>query len=185
MGSAIMGLGISTSVKSGQGADPMAFFWEGLCNILPITIGQANLIVCAVLFAISLFIDYKQISFGTLISPIFISIFSDIFMNIVGSSVQLHFKILQSVIGILLIGVGIGLITSANLGKGVYEAFAFGVSERFNIKFVKIRMCSDLLFLIAGYVMGASIGIGPLVAVCCLGIVIQTVNRYMSFRFKF
>lgn len=180
-----MGLGIATAVKSGQGADPMAFFWEGLCKVLPITIGQANLLVCAVLFTISIFLDYTQLSFGTIISPIFISIFSDFFMNIVGSSTKLHFQMLQSVVGVLLIGIGIGLIVSADMGKGVYEAFAFGMSKKFNIDFVKIRMSSDLFFLIAGYCMGASIGIGPLVAVCCLGVVIQTVNRHMSLKFNF
>lgn len=179
-----MGLGIATSVRSGQGADPMAFFWEGLCNVFPLTIGQANLIVSAIFFTISLFIDHKQISFGTLVSPFFISAFTDLFMSIVGNSKFLPYQMLQSVVGILLIGIGIGIISSANLGKGVYEAFAFGISERFNIRFVKIRVLSDMMFLLTGYVMGASLGVGPVIAVCCLGFIIQTVNKSMSLRFR-
>ena len=77
LGSFIIGFGISLTIAVNLGSDPMTLFWIGIANQLHITVGQANLLVCAVLLFIVFFFDRHQIHVGSIINPIAIAIVTD------------------------------------------------------------------------------------------------------------
>ena len=52
LGSLVMGAGVAIAVCGRQGADPLAVVWDGMSNVFPITVGQANVIISIILFII-------------------------------------------------------------------------------------------------------------------------------------
>jgi hypothetical protein len=179
LGSIVMGIGVATAIKGSYGTDPLATFWEGLSNILYITVGQANILTSGILLVISWLLDKKQLNIGTIINPIIIGISTDLSLSFINNCDSVFIQITQSSIGVLLIGIGIGIYTSADIGKGSYDAVTFSISSKFQIKYFKVRMLCDSFFLITGYLLGANIGIATIIAVFCLGFIIQNTNKFI------
>lgn len=76
-GSFIMGVGISLTISVNLGSDPMTMFWIGIAKTLGITVGQANLLVSAVMLVYVLKVDRRQIHLGSFLNPIVISLTTD------------------------------------------------------------------------------------------------------------
>ena len=77
LGSAIMGIGIAVTIAADLGSDPMTLFWIGIADQLHISVGEANLLVCAILLTIVFFLDRHQIHVGSILNPIVIALVTD------------------------------------------------------------------------------------------------------------
>ena len=177
LGSAVMGIGIGIALTGGQGVDPFSLFWEGLTNVFPITIGQANLITNAFLLVVVVLIDRKQLNVGTIVNPLILGVFTDLVMKAMTQPVQFELQVAYSIVGVILLGVGIGIYSAANIGKGPYDAFSFSITKLFNLNFVYVRIAIDAIFFIIGFALGARVGVAALVAVFMMGKIIAVTNK--------
>lgn len=186
LGSLVMGAGVAIAVCGRQGADPLAVVWDGMSNVFPITVGQANVIISIILFIIVFIFDRKQLSWGTILNPIFCGISTDFVMSLVSTPSNIYMQIAQSILGVIIIGIGVGIYTSVDFGKGTYDALVFGISNKLNIPFFIVRMISDGLMLITGYLMGGKIGLSTVFAVFCIGKIISLVyEKSKMYELKF
>lgn len=130
LGSFIIGFGISLTIAVNLGSDPMTLFWIGIANQLHITVGQANLLVCAVLLFIVFFFDRHQIHVGSIINPIAIAIVTDwlAFMDL--QSLSYGVRIILMILGFMILAFGAALFAIADYGRGAYEAVVFTVCEK-------------------------------------------------------
>ena len=177
LGSAVMGIGIGIALTGGQGVDPFSLFWEGLTNVFPITIGQANLITNAFLLVVVVLIDRKQLNVGTIVNPLILGVFTDLVMKAMTQPVQFEVQVGYSIVGVILLGVGIGIYSAANIGKGPYDAFSFSITKLFNLNFVYVRIAIDAIFFVIGFALGARVGVAALVAVFMMGKIIAVTNK--------
>ena len=177
LGSAVMGIGIGIALTGGQGVDPFSLFWEGLTNVFPITIGQANLITNAFLLVVVVLIDRKQLNVGTIVNPLILGVFTDLVMKAMTQPVQFELQVAYSIVGVILLGVGIGIYSAANIGKGPYDAFSFSITKLFNLNFVYVRIAIDAIFFVIGFALGARVGVAALVAVFMMGKIIAVTNK--------
>ena len=122
IGTVIMALGVTLAVKGGYGCDPLSMVWEGLTIRFPISLGIANLIVSSIFIVMTLFVDKKQISIGTIINPLVMSISTDLFMQIIRPFSIEGLQMMQSILGVFIMAIGVGIYTSSDLGKGAYDA---------------------------------------------------------------
>ena len=169
LGSIIMGLGIALEVSGGQGADPLSVFWDGLSRTFNITLGEANLWVCLVMLIIAAIIDYKQLNIGTVLNPLLISGIVDAAIIRLGTPNTFILQLLQSLTGVILVAIGIGIYTSADVGKGVYDAIVFSLADKTKFKLQYIRNAFDALLLISGFLLGGGVGLATLLAVLLVG----------------
>ncbi|CAI3547600.1 MULTISPECIES: YczE/YyaS/YitT family protein [Clostridium] len=181
IGSLTMGLGVAIAVKGGQGADPLAVFWEGLSNILPITIGQANILLSVVMLILALFMDKTQINIGTILNPIVLGVSTDLFIKLFNTPHSFCVQLIQSTIGVSIIGIGIGIYTSVNLGKGSYDAIVFSIVKKYNLNLALVRSVGDGIFLLSGFLLGARVGFSTIISVLFLGKIIVLVNKRVSY----
>lgn len=173
LGSFVMGAGVAVAVCGRQGADPLAVVWDGMSDVFSITVGQANMILSVILFLLAFWVDKKQLHVGTILNPIFSGISTDFVMDFMPIPDQIIPQILQSTLGVGMIGIGIGIYTSVNFGKGTYDALVFGIASRFGVPLFLMRMIFDGGMLAAGFLMGGTIGISTIFAVLCLGQIIS------------
>lgn len=184
IGSCIMGIGISLSVMSNLGCDPLTLFWIGITYILPVTIGQANIIVAFCMLVIVFFLDRKQLHIGSLLNPLIIALTTD-FLNSFSVQIDsLYGRIPLLVIGFTLLALGIAIYSFADYGKGAYEALVFALITLWKKSIFIIRTSFDILFTILGIILGGSLSIGTILAIGMMGACIQTFMKILS-RFSF
>ena len=173
LGSFIMGFGISLTIAVNLGSDPMTLFWIGIANQLHITVGQANLLVCAVLLFIVFFFDRHQIHVGSIINPIAIAIVTDwlAFMDL--QSLSYGVRIILMILGFMILAFGAALYAIADYGRGAYEAVVFTVCEKGHIAVGIVRTSCDIILAILGILLGATAAIGTTLAILCIGSGIQ------------
>ena len=174
IGSILVGLGIAIAVSSGFGADPITVLWDGITQVLPVTIGQASMILAIIMLIIVLILDRKQINIGTLINPFIVGASTDFFVGFNINSDNFIINIIMLLLGLLILGFGLALYSFANFGRGSYEALVLSIVEKYEMKLVYVRYGFDFLFLLTGIVLGAKLSIGPILAFLSLGYVLQT-----------
>ena len=185
LGSFVMGAGVAVAVCGRQGADPLAVVWDGMSGVFSITVGQANMILSVILLLLAFLVDKKQLHIGTILNPFFSGISTDFVMRFISTPDHIMQQILQSTLGVGMIGIGIGIYTSVNFGKGTYDALVFGIASRFGIPLFLMRMIFDAGMLAAGFFMGGTIGISTIFAVLCLGKIISvTYEKSRQYELK-
>ena len=77
-------LGIVFMIKANLGLSPWDVLHQGITKVMPITMGQANIVVGIIVVISSVFLGVK-IGIGTILNTIFIGIFIDLItmMNII------------------------------------------------------------------------------------------------------
>lgn len=177
IGSIIMGIGAALAVKGGQGADPLSAFWDGLSKTFNITLGEANLLVSLVMLIVAAILDYKQLNIGTILNPLFLSWTADLIINQISTPDTFILQLIQCLIGVILMGVGVGLYASADIGKGVYDAIVFSLVDKTKFKLQHIRNVFDAIFLLSAFLLGGSLGLATFIAVLLIGKVISISNK--------
>lgn len=182
IGSVILGTGIAIAILTGFGGDAISVFSEGLGKSLGITIGAATLVYYGIFCIPIIFLDKKQLGIGTIVSPVISAIVMDMILLHVSLSYSPVVKILLLVIGITMIGIGLGIYVSANLGRSSYDAFVVYISENYKSSIGLIKSLGDLLLCVVGFILGGTLGIGPILAIVMIGPVLQQtlniINKY-------
>ena len=182
LGSAIMGLGISFTIWASVGSDPMTVFWMGTAKQLSISIGMANLLVCAIILLFVFFIDRKQIHVGSLLNPLVIALVTDILTNIQLSLDSYLLRCLLCIIGLIILAFGIALYALADYGKGAYEALVFCICDKFSIRVGVVRTTCDISFAILGFLLGGVASMGTILAIIFMGSGIQFFIKQLQIR---
>lgn len=179
-GSFIMGVGISLTISVNLGSDPMTMFWIGIAKTLGITVGQANLLVSAVMLVYVLKVDRRQIHLGSFLNPIVISLTTDALQFLDLQYFTYPFRILILITGLLMLAFGIAYYALADYGKGAYEAVVFTTVNKTNWSIGVVRTGADIIFAVLGVLLGAVFSIGSLLAILFMGTSIQMCIRFLE-----
>ena len=173
LGSFIMGIGIYLTIVGNIGSDPLTMLWIGIAEKLTITVGQANLLVSAVMLVIVFFIDRKELFVGSLLNPLVIALTTDFLTQFSFSIDSKVMQILIFISGLLVMALGIALYSLAGFGRGAYEALVFSLSNIFKLSIRVVRTSFDILFTLIGFLLGVGISFAPFLAIVFMGILIQ------------
>lgn len=177
-GSSLVGVGVGLCVNTGLGADALGVLWEGIAMHLPLTVGQASLLVTCTCLIIVAMIDKKELGLATILNPIATSIFTDLVIKQISVDGPVGLKVLLVVIGISFIGIGSGIAAATNTGKEGYIALSFALSNRLSVDLAKVRMGLDLLCFAAGMLLGGKFMIGPIFGVLLIGPLLKLTSQY-------
>jgi uncharacterized membrane protein YczE len=83
----------------------------------------------------------------------------------------------MSVCGVLLIGLGSGLYLAADLGPGPRDGLMTGLHHRFGWSIRRARTAIELAVLVAGFLLGGTIGLGTILVAFAIGPVVQAFLR--------
>jgi len=182
VGVIIASLGISLFYALNIGTDPMSVLVDGEHNLMNVGYGTVTLINSVVLITFGLFFARKYLKIGTIIGGLLmgplINIFVPLFSSLLGESTSFIIKVVLLFPAVALLGVGISLIISVNFGVGSIDLLVLTVRDATKIKLKWVKMAFDLLFTIAGYLMGGIIGVGTVVGVLFTGPIIDFTIPY-------
>lgn len=178
IGAAIVGIGVGICITTELVADALGALWEGLATRLPISVGQASLVVTVVCVIMVLLINPRHLGLGTLLNPLVTSLTTDFIILRIPTSDNPVVKMILLVIGILLIAIGSGIAAAANRSKEGYIALNLALAEKFSGDIAQTRFLMDLICFVGGMILGGKIMIGPVISILMIGFVFKQTLRF-------
>ena len=170
------------------GMDPFQVLVHGIWSHLPIGFGSFYLILNLIMLVFVFFIDRHKIGLGTVINIFLLGYvveFSSLLFENWMPDPTLGLRILFLIVGIVLICFGSSLYYVADLGVSTYDSVALILSEKKVARFQYCRIGSDLICTVAGYFLGAKVGLGTLITAFFMGPIIALFNRKISIPLRY
>ena len=157
----LFGVGETLLITANQGVSPWTVLAQGLSFQFNLSIGVTTFIVSIIV----LFFWYplkQKPGLGTLLNVILISIVIDLSTPILPYPKTLFYQIIQSVIAVLIVGIGSGFYLTANLGPGPRDGLMTGLQKLTDKPIALIRTILEVSAVLIGFYFGGVVGIGTL-----------------------
>ncbi|WRP06520.1 YitT family protein [Rossellomorea aquimaris] len=169
----VLAFGISLTIKGKDlGIGPWDVFHYGLFKQLGLTIGTWSIIAGFVILFVTGIGTKSFPKVGAFINMLLIGIFIDIFNYVLPDPQSLLAQSIVFAIGIVVIGYGIGLYVSADLGAGPRDSLMLLVVEKTGWKVQWVRNGMEIIVFFFGWLLGGPVGIGTVIIALGLGSIV-------------
>ena len=167
-GLVLFGLGEALLLAAGAGVSPWTTLAEGISILTGWTIGFATFIISiAVLLT---WIPLRQVpGLGTIANAFIVALMLDISLPYLPKPDLYMFQILQSLIGVLIVGFGAAIYLSANLGPGPRDGLMTGLTRLTNLPISLVRSTIEILVVVSGWMLGGTVGVGTVLFAFLVG----------------
>ena len=171
LGNWLYGTGEAILIKADIGQSPGTVLAQGIQNITGDTIGWTSFYISiGVMF---LWIPLKnKVGIGTVLNIIFVSVAIDVMMPVFPSPDSYAVSVVMVLIGILVIGLGSAFYIPSNLGPGPRDGLMTGLHYRTGLPIGRVRFVIEAAFLLAGWLLGGSVGLGTVLVTVLVGEVV-------------
>ncbi len=199
IGLIIAHFGVTLYLLADLGSDPFNVLVQGVFRrvsaVLPlgiITHGNIHIIICVIIILILLITDKTYIKIGTVICMLFggpiIDFFTYILSDIYRKAHPVWIDIVVCVSACIILAFGMTVVIKSNAGTGPNDLVSVVISDKTNKKFGIIRIIIDAVFVLIGFLLGSSIGVGTAICVFVVGPVAEkfmpfcekTINRILN-----
>lgn len=177
-GLALFGLGIACLVRSELGLGPWDVFHQGLAELLDVSIGLV-IVGVGVLLLPFFFLLRVHFGIGTLLNTIEIGLTTNLWLAAVPEIDRLVVRAFLLIAGLLVIGVGSGLYIGAGIGTGPRDGIMVGLAAR-GISIRSARTAIEIAVLVAGVLLGGTVGIGTIAFAFGIGPIVQVCLSRLS-----
>ena len=180
IGLTIAHLGVTLFILADLGADPFNVFVQGLFRTLRkfldhplLTHGNTHIVISFLIILFLLAADRSYIRIGTVLCMICGGPIIDLFTLILEPAFRafpaLWFKLPLLAAGCVILAFGMTIVIKSEAGTGPNDLVAVVISDRSGKPFSIIRVIVDASFVITGFLLGGSFGIGTIVCACLVG----------------
>jgi uncharacterized membrane protein YczE len=163
----LYGISDSMLLLAGLGVDPWDVLHQGLARQTGVPTGTWAIIAGAMVLL--LWIPLRQRpGLGTLCNVVLIGTVIDVVLGLVTPPRSLPVQAAVMASGVVLNGVATGLYIGAGLGPGPRDGLMTGFAARGHSLRV-VRTCIEATVLLAGWLLGGTVGIGTVVYAACIG----------------
>ena len=113
-----------------------------------------------------------KIGIGTVLNIILVSVAIDVMMPVFPSPDSYALSVVQVIIGILVIGLGSAFYIPCYLGAGPRDGLMTGLNTRTGIPIGRVRFGIEATLLVAGWLLGGSVGLGTVLVTVLVGEVV-------------
>ncbi len=168
------GLGIALMVQAGLGLGPWEAFHQGIGRLTGQELGTISIVLGLPILALWWPLGERP-GIGTLLNVLLIGTATNVgiavFPSPVAAGVAAQVGMMLS--GVVVIGIGSGLYLAADLGAGPRDGLMTGIHHRFGWSIRRARTVIELTVLVAGFLLGGTIGVGTLVFALGIGPLVQ------------
>ena len=129
--------------------------------------------MCFLIILVLLLVDKTYIKIGTILCMIFggpiIDVFSLILEPVVSEKSPLPYKILVLALGCVILAYGMTIVIKSEAGTGPNDLVAVVISDKMHRSFGVIRVIVDVAFVLVGFLLGGSFGLGTIICAGCVG----------------
>ena len=152
--------------RSNVGLGPWDVLHFGISRHTPLTFGEANIVVGAIVILVGLFIRaYPGV--GTILNMVLIGVFVDLQLRWNWlpdfSSAPLLVRLLIDIIGVFITGIGTALYISPRLGAGPRDGLMMRLHVLTKARIAIVRALIECSALVVGFFLGGTVGVGTLI----------------------
>lgn len=177
-GLVLFGIGIAMIVLGNYGLPGWDVFHQGLSEIAPITIGQAVILVGAVIIGILLVLR-EPIGLGTVANMLVIGLAMDATLFVFDEPSGTLARASLTLTGPVVVAIGSGYYLGVRLGPGPRDGLMTALARR-GITLWKARFTVEALALASGYALGGTVGWGTVWFLVSIGPLVQIALRLLS-----
>ena len=192
IGLTIAHLGVTLFLLANLGADPFNVLVQGIFRTLNnivdwplLTHGNTHVVICFLIIIALLFIDRSYIKIGTILCMIFggpiIDFFTAILSAPLGNMNSLVLKIIVNGLGCVILAFGMTIVMKSDAGTGPNDLVSIVLADKLKKNFGVIRIIVDVSFVVVGFILGGSFGIGTLICAILVG---PVANIFLPFNEK-
>ncbi len=188
-GMAVAGVSVGIFKRAFFGVDPFQCLCGGIANVVPISFGTLYMLINALLLVTDFFLARHYIGISTFINLFLLGYVAEFTENLLArllGDVSLPGRILLLAVGILTTCIAAALYYDADLGVSTYDAISLHVADRKpkfagrTVPFKVIRIISDLICVLIGFLLGVMPGIGTVITALFMGPLITFFRRTIS-----
>ncbi|MGH3095301.1 MAG: YczE/YyaS/YitT family protein [Streptosporangiales bacterium] len=178
-GLVLYGASMALMIRGGLGLDPWDTFHQGLSRHLPLSFGT---VVILVSFAVLLlWIPLRQWpGIGTISNAIVIGLVVDGALAVLHAPDWLPLRIAFAVAGIVLNAVATAAYVGARFGPGPRDGLMTGLVRRTGGSLRLVRLSIEASVLLAGWLLGGSVGLATLAYAASIGALTQLLLPYLA-----
>lgn len=159
VGLLIFGIGEALLIAAGAGVSPWTVLAQGIATISGWSIGLSTFVVSVAVLL--LWIPLSQTpGLGTLLNAIIISAAIEFSLPYLPVPDMVFLQIVETIIGILLVGLGSGLYLIANLGPGPRDGLMTGLQRASDLPVARVRTAIEICAVVLGWLLGGTVGVG-------------------------
>ena len=160
-GLVLCGLGIASMVAADLGLGPWDVLHQGLSRLSGIPIGTVGILVGLVVLGLW-FPLHERPGLGTVLNVVVIGVVIDLTLLVLPTPGPLWLRAMMMLAGPLLFAIGSGYYIGAGLGPGPRDGVMTGLARR-GVPVGVARGAIELSVLVAGWLLGGTVGAGTLV----------------------
>lgn len=178
IGLIIAHLGVTLFLLSDLGTDTFTVFMQGLARTVHLTVGTAHMIILCILMVVMLFTTKGYVKPGTVVCAFFGGPIIDMFTWLLGGWISgdavMAIRVFSMLAGCVVLSCGMSIVINSNAGAGPNDLVAIILSDKLErIEFRWVRMSCDFIFVVLGFLLGGTVGVGTVVAVFLTGPLVQ------------
>lgn len=184
LGLFLYSFGVHLTVKANIGLAPWDVFAMGLSNHIPLTFGQATILISVIIVIVDILLK-EQIGLGTILDAIIVGVGLDLFelLDFVPIAPNYFISILYIIIGLFIMAYSQYLYMSACIACGPRDTFLVGIGKRLRkLPIGVVSIIEAIVVLVIGALLGGPIGPGTVLTTGCAGIAMQIVFRLLKFE---
>lgn len=179
----IFGLGDSLLIQSTIGNAPWSVLAQGISNRLNITMGWSTFAISTLVLLLWIPLKEKP-GFGTLSNIAIIATAIQIGVSIFPEQSNFGIAVIYCVTGIAMVGLGSALYITCGLGPGPRDGLMTAIHKASGVRIGRVRLAIEGSVLIAGWLLGGTVGLGTLLFALFIGqsiaIALGVVSRVTS-----
>lgn len=172
LGLTMCGVGIPFMIRSHLGLGPWEVLHQGISRQSGISIGLVSILVGVPVLACWALLRQAP-GLGTVCNLVTIGLVTDLSGPFIPVPEHPAVRVVFLATGILLLGVGTGLYIAAGLGPGPRDGLMTGLARRTGRSIRLVRTLMELTVLLAGAVLGGTVGIGTVAFALTIGPIVQ------------
>lgn len=172
LGLLLFGLGIALMANAGLGLGPWEAFHQGISRLTGVPLGTVSIALGIPILALWWPLRERP-GIGTLLNVVIIGTATNVAMAVLPSPSTVPLQLAFMFGGVVVIGLASGLYLAADLGAGPRDGLMTGLHHRFGWSIRRARTAVELTALVAGFLLGGTIGLGTVVFALGIGPVVQ------------
>jgi uncharacterized membrane protein YczE len=176
LGLALFGVGIAVMADAGLGLGPWEAFHQGIARITGLQLGTVGILV-GIVVLLGWFPLREVPGLGTALNIVLIGVATNVALPLLPRPDQPLLQLAMSAGGVVLIAIGSGFYLAADLGPGPRDGLMTGLHTRFGWSIRSARTSIELSVLVAGFLLGGTVGLGTLLFAFGIGPLVQQALR--------
>jgi uncharacterized membrane protein YczE len=162
------GVSLAMMVRGDLGLAPWDVLHSGLAAHLPLTLGQAVVVMSFVVLLA--WVPLREVpGIGTISNALIIGFSADATLAVLDRPSMIVLRVLLMAGGVLLCGLATALYIGAQLGRGPRDGLMTGLARRTGLSLRLVRTLLELSVVVVGLLLGGHLGIGTILYAFALG----------------